>query len=55
MTEPQLLEVLPNELISQQRKLAWACEVIEEAKRHGAPEGAIKRERSQSHIPVIWP
>ena len=39
--EPQLPEDLPNELISRKRKPAWACEVIEEEKIHGAPEGAI--------------
>ena len=55
MTEPQLPEYLPNELNSRKRKPTWDREVIEEAKRHGAPEAAIKRERSQSHIPVIWP
>ena len=58
MIEPHLPEYLPSELISRKRKPAWAREAIEEAKRHGAPEGAIrekKRERSQSHIQVTWP
>ena len=48
MTEPQLPEELPSEMISRKRKPAWAHEVIEEAKRHGVPEG------SQSHTLVIW-
>ena len=37
MTQPQLLEYLPNELISQKRKPSWAHEISEEAKRHGVP------------------
>ena len=41
VTEPQLPEDLPSELISRKRKPAWAREAIEEAKRLGAPEGAI--------------
>ena len=70
MTEPQFLEELPSEMISLKINPAWACDVIEEAKRHGAPEGTIRERkkqkgmvpqkeplekgRSQSHIPVIW-
>ena len=53
MTEPQLPEELPSEMISRKRKPTWAREVIEEAKRHGVPEGTIQ-ERSQSHTLVIW-
>ena len=41
MTKPQLLQVLPSEMISRKRKLPWAREVIEETKRHGAPKGTI--------------
>ena len=41
MNEPQRPKDLPNELISQKRKPAWAHEVIEEAKRHDVPKGTI--------------
>ena len=41
MTEPQLPEDLPTELISRKRKPTWVREAIEVAKRLGAPEGAI--------------
>ena len=49
MTEPQLPKELHSEMISQKRKPAWVREVIEEAKRHGAPEGTI-RERNKPKL-----
>ena len=51
MTEPQLPKDLPSELISQKRKLAWAREAIEEAKRLGAPEGAIRERKKPKSYP----
>ena len=51
MTKPQLPEDLPNELISRKRKPTWAREVIEEAKRHGAPEGAIRERKKPKSYP----
>ena len=52
MTEPQLLEYLDNELISQKRKPSWAHEISEEAKRHGAPQGAIREKKKPKSYPV---
>ena len=51
MTEPQLPEDLPSELFSQKRKPAKAREAIEEAKRLGAPEGAIKERKKPKSYP----
>ena len=51
MTKPQLLEELPSEIISRKRKPAWACEVIEEAKRHGVPEGTIRERKKTKSYP----
>ena len=46
MKEPQRPKEFPSEMISRKRRLSWAREVIQEAKRHGVPEetiGEIKR------------
>ena len=51
MREPDLPKYLPNELISWKRKPAWACKIIEEAKRHGAPEGAIQERKNPNSYP----
>ena len=51
MTEPQLPEELPSEMISWKRKPAWACEVIEEAKRHGVLEGTIRERKNPKSYP----
>ena len=51
MTEPHLPEEFPNEMISQKRKPAWAREVIEEAKRHCAPEGTIRERKKPKPYP----
>ena len=45
MTEPQLPEEVPNEIISRKRKPSWARDVIEEAKILCVPEGNT-RERN---------
>ena len=45
MMEPQLPEDLPNELTSRKRKPTLDHEVIEEAKRLGAPEGFIRERK----------
>ena len=45
MTEPQLPEYLPNELISQKRKPTWAHEISKEAKRHGISEATIRERK----------
>ena len=51
MKEPQILKELPSEMISQKRKHAWAREVIEEAKRHGVPEGTIRERKNPKSYP----
>ena len=51
MTEPQLPEELPSEMISRKRKPAWAHEVIEEAKGHDVPEGTIKEIKKPKSYP----
>ena len=51
MTEPQLPEELPSEMISRKRKPAWDREVIEEAKIHGAPEGTIQERKKPKSYP----
>ena len=51
MKEPWIHEDLANELISQKRKPAWDHEVIVEAKRHGAPEGAIQERKKPKSYP----
>ena len=50
MSEPQLPEELPSEMISR-KKPAWAREVIEEAKRHGALEGTIRERKKPKSYP----
>ena len=42
---------LPNEFISRKRKYAWAREVIEEGKRHSAPEAAIQERKKPKSYP----
>ena len=54
MIEPQIHEELHSQMISRKRKLAWAREVIEEAKIHCSLEGTIRERRSQSHTLVMW-
>ena len=51
MTEPQLPKELPSEMISRKRKPTWAREVIEEAKRHGSPEGTIRERKKPKSYP----
>ena len=51
MTKPQLPEELPSEMISRKRKPIWDCEVIEEAKRHGVPEGTIQERKNPKSYP----
>ena len=46
MKESQLPKELPNELISRKRKNARDREVIDEAKRHGVPEGTIQERKN---------
>ena len=50
-TKPQLPEELHSEMISRKRKPAWAREAIEEAKRLGAPEGAIRERKKPKTYP----
>ena len=38
-------------MISQKRKPSWAREVIEEAKRHGAPAGTIRERKKPKSYP----
>ena len=58
MTEPQRPEDPPKEVISHKRRPAWALELIQDAKKYGAPDGSLKeskRPRTYSiHIPVRW-
>ena len=51
MTKPRLPKYLPNELISRKRKPSWACELIEEEKIHGSPEGAILERKKPKSYP----
>ena len=51
MTDTQLPEYLPNELISQKRKPTWAHEISKEAKRHGVPEGIIRERKNPNLYP----
>ena len=51
VTEPQLPEDLPSELISRKRKPAWDHDTVEEAKRLGAPEGAIRERKKPKSYP----
>ena len=50
-TKPQLLEQSPSEMISRKRKPSWACEVTEEEKRHGVPEGTIRERKKPKSYP----
>ena len=36
----------PSVNISHKRKLAWAHEIIQEAKRYGAPEGSSRQSKN---------
>ena len=51
MTKPQRPEELPREMISRKRRPPWAREVIEEAKRHGVPEGTIRERKKPNPYP----
>ena len=51
MIEPQLPEESPSEKISRRRKPAQAREVIEDAKRHGAPEVTIRERKKPKPYP----
>ena len=48
MTEPQMPLDPPKE-VSHKRKLAWACELIQNVEIYGAPEGS-PRERKRPRI-----
>ena len=38
-------------MISRKRRHVWACEVIEEEKRHGVPEGTIRERKNPKSYP----
>ena len=44
MTEPQM-PIDPPKEVSLKRKLAWAREAIQDAKRHGAPKGSLRESK----------
>ena len=39
-------------MISRKRNLVWACVIIEEAKRHGSPEGTIRERKKPNSYPI---
>ena len=51
ITEPQRPEEFPNEMISRKRRHARAREGIKEAKRHGVPEGTIRKRKKPKPYP----
>ena len=51
MIEPWLHGELPSEMISRKRKHDWACDVIEEEKKHGSPEGTIRERKKPMSYP----
>ena len=51
ITKSQRLEEFPSEIISFKRRLAWACEVIEETKIHGVLEGTIRERKKPKPYP----
>ena len=51
MIDPKRLEDFPSEMISQKIILAWAREIIEEAKRNGVPKRTIR----ESKMPKPYP
>lgn len=48
MTEPQMPENPPKEVISYKRRPAWARELIQEAEKYGAPDGSLKESKRPS-------
>ena len=44
MTEPQM-SIDPPKEVSLKRKPAWAHELIQDAKRYGAPEGSLRESK----------
>ena len=52
MTQPPRPEELHSEMISHKRIPPWAREVIEEAKRHGVPEGTIRERKKSNPFPI---
>ena len=52
LAEPQRPEQFPSEMISRKRKHVWDCEVIEEEKIHGTPEGTIRERKKAKPYPT---
>ena len=51
MVEPQKPENPQKEVITYKRRPAWACEIIQDAEKYGAPDGSLgesKRPRTYS-------
>ena len=48
MLEPQ---EPPHINISHKRKSAWVCEIIQEAKRYGAPEASTRHSKKPKPFP----
>ena len=45
MEKPRKPKDPPQEMISYKRRLAWACEIIQDAKKYGAPVGYFRESK----------